>query len=124
MNPPNLRPIEPISEVVFFRDYLQLVFQDETFSIYNRAALKIGDRLVHIGQAGFCDELVSLIGQHATEVGRSEAYVLSINFESGVQFLVSDRGLGPEAFQFNNAAGQMVVEQNAPSNGPAIQSRL
>lgn len=36
---PNLIPLEPLSQVVFIHDYLQLVFQDESFSIYNLAEL-------------------------------------------------------------------------------------
>ncbi len=127
MNLQKLRPIEPISQVVFIHDYFQLVFQDETFSIYNHVELKIGDRHVHGGQAGFCDELVSLIGQRATEVTRPEGFALSVHFESGVQLLVSDYGLGPEAFQFNNVAGHLFVEQNvqygAPPEGSATLSR-
>ena len=34
---PNLKPSEPLSQVVFIHDYLQLVFQDECFNVYNAA---------------------------------------------------------------------------------------
>ena len=37
--PPNLCPAEPLSQVVFIHDYLQLVFQSQCLSVYNLAQI-------------------------------------------------------------------------------------
>ena len=108
---PSILPTEPLSEVVFIHDYLQLVFQDACFSIYNAAEIRHGNDSVSQGQPGFCDGLVSLIGQPLTATSTSPS--LSLTFRSGVVLVVEQSGQGPEAWQFNRFSGQIVVEQNA-----------
>lgn len=113
---PNLKPAEPLSQVVFIHDYLQLVFQDEGFNIYNLAELELRGVKVTQGQPGFCDAVVSLIGQRVTAASHSDAYALRLSFEEGAQFVVrSDEAAitGPEAFEFNGKNQPPVVEQNA-----------
>ncbi len=39
---PKLKPSEPLSQVVFVHDYLQLIFQDEGFNIYNLSEFERG----------------------------------------------------------------------------------
>ena len=113
--PPKLSPTESLSQVVFVHDYLQLVFEDETFSIYNLTELVLGGVAIAQGAPGFCDGLVKLIGQGAT-VAQSERCALSFSFAGGANLRVlrsAGAARGPEAFQFAGRANLLVVEQNA-----------
>ena len=38
----DLQPVEPLSQVVFVHDYLQLVFQDRAFTLYNVVTCSTG----------------------------------------------------------------------------------
>ncbi len=94
-------------------DDVQLVFQDEGFSIYNRTSIQIGVVQLLQGDPGFCDALVSLIGQRV--VSTPKRNVLTLAFENGVELEVrgDDADItGPESFQFNGPNGVIVVEQN------------
>jgi len=113
---PNLKPSEPLSQVVFIHDYLQLVFQDEYFNVYNAAEVVWNETTLRQGQLGFCDALVSLIDQRVTSVSVSEPYKLSLTFERGFQFHVlsgDEAARGPEAFEFHGSNNLLVVESNA-----------
>src|SRR5438105_12100313 len=113
---PNLKPSEPLSQVVFIHDYFQLIFQDERFNIYNVSEVEHRGIKVVQGQPGFCDALVALIGQRVVKASRSNSHVLQLSFEEGAQFVVrsDDEAVrGPEAFQFNGKNQPTVVEQNA-----------
>lgn len=48
-----LIPLEPLSQVCFVHDYVQLVFQDEGINIYNRALIQIGSVRVVQGESRF-----------------------------------------------------------------------
>jgi len=39
-------PVEALSQVAFIHDYFQLVFQEERFTVYNRAAVADGENVV------------------------------------------------------------------------------
>jgi len=113
---PNLKPVEPLSQVVFIHDYLQLIFQDEGFNIYNLAQIELQGKKLTQGQSGFCDAVVSLIGQRVIAASHSDTYALRLSFEEGAQFIVrsDDAAIsGPEAFEFNGKNQPPVVEQNA-----------
>ena len=113
---PNLKPSEPLSQVVFIHDYLQLVFEDEGFNIYNLAEVELRGVKVSQAQPGFCDAVVSLIGQRVTAASHSDAFALRLSFEEGAEFVVrsDDAAMtGPEAFEFNGKDQPPVVEQNA-----------
>ena len=113
---PNVKPSEPLSQVVFVHDYLQLIFQDEGFNIYNLAAIQNNGAQFAQGRPGFCDALVSHIGQRVIETSRWDGYVLVLTFERGAQFAVrsDDEAItGPEAFEFNGKDQPLVIEQNA-----------
>jgi len=113
---PNLKPSEPLSQVVFIHDYLQLIFQDEGFNIYNLAEVEQRGVTVRQGEPGFCDAVVALIGQRVATVSRSDAHVLKLSFEGGVQLAVrndEEAVAGPEAFEFNGKNQPTVVEQNS-----------
>jgi hypothetical protein len=107
----NILPAEPLSEVVFIHDYLQLVFQDTCFSIYNAAELRQSSCSLSQGQPGFCDGLVSLIGQPLTTASASPS--LSLTFQNGAVLVVAQSGQGPEAWQYTSLGEPIVVEQNA-----------
>ena len=113
---PNLNPTEPLTQVVFIHNYLQLVFQDVGFSIYNNAKLVHNQIASLQGSPGFCDALVSLIGQRVVGVAHAKEFPLTLSFENGAQFMVLSGEFGargPEAFQFNGQNNLIVVEQNA-----------
>lgn len=97
-----LVPVEPLSQVVFIHDYFQLVFQEERFTVYNRAAVAEGANLIRQGSTGFCDKLVGLIGQRVVAVTRTDAHVLCLRFSDGAAFQieVDEDRLWPEAFDF------------------------
>lgn len=110
----DLQATETLSQVVFVHDYLQLVFQDSAFTIYNLATYSADSTQVRQGQPGFCDALVSLINQNVrTEVLGDK---LLLHFSSGAVVSVPVSGpdtRGPEAWQFGRLGGPYVVEQNA-----------
>ncbi|QSI76661.1 hypothetical protein [Niveibacterium microcysteis] len=111
-----LSPVAPLSQVVFVHDYVQLVFQDEVFSVYNIAKLVFRGVQISQGSPGFCDGLVNLIGQRAVQVEQAEQCALSLSFEGGASLhvLSSESAIrGPEAFQFAGRDNLLVVEQNA-----------
>ena len=109
----DLLPKSPLSQVVFVHDYIQLVFDDQCFSIYNPSELRLGSLSFAAGQAGFCDQLVGLINQAPIRVVTNGATSLSISFEKGAELLVSSEGgNGPEAWQTKTVTGQIIVAQN------------
>ncbi len=108
---PDFLPAEPLSQVVFIHDYIQLVFQEACFTIYNSVELWLGETPVLQGRPGFCDTLVSLIGLSIISV--SVRPVLSLTFQSGVTLVVTEACNGPEAWQYNSPGYPIVVEQNA-----------
>ena len=113
---PNLRPSAPLSQVMFVHDYLQLIFQDERFNIYNVSEIEHRDVKVAHGEPGFCDVLVSLIGQRVFRVSQSDNHALKLSFEKGAQFVVrsdDDAVRSPEAFEFDGKNQPKVIEQNA-----------
>jgi hypothetical protein len=110
----DLQPIDPLSQVVFVHDYLQLVFQDRAFTIYNVATYSCGAVELRQGQPGFCDALVALIDQNAHAEALADRLLLQ--FSGGALLSVPVSGLdtrGPEAWQFGQLGGPYVVEQNA-----------
>lgn len=110
---PNLLPADPLSQVVFVHNYLQLVFQNSGFSIYNAATLLSNGVAVERGQSGFCDKLVGLIGQPLLGVVAPDDSSLILTFQDGSVLSVASVGSGPEAWQFNSISGPVVVAQNA-----------
>jgi hypothetical protein len=113
--PPNLKPSEPLSQVVFIHDYLQLWFQDERFNVYNLAEIEHGGAKLAQGQLGYCDSLVALIGQRVVGVSKSDSHMLVLSFEGGARFSVrgdAEAIHGPEAFEFNGEGQYLVVEPN------------
>jgi hypothetical protein len=104
-------PKEPVSQVVFVEDYLQLVFHEERFSFYDVVEVVSDQRVLARGQPNFCDALVNLIGERAASVAVDDAGELTVMFDSG--FAVRARsglsGVSPEAWQFNGPDGKIIV---------------
>ena len=112
---PELLPAHPLSQVVFVHDYLQLVFQNEIFTIYNTAEISVADHNHVQGQLGFADALISLIENRATSVISGTEYSLQIEFQNGAAVNVlrmAANAAGPEAWQFGSLGGPVVVEVN------------
>jgi hypothetical protein len=111
---PDLQPTDALSQVVFIHDYLQLVFQDCDFTLYNPVSYELDGSTLKQGQVGFCDAVVALIDQTAT-VHAKESGRLTIQFVRGAAIHVPSSGphtRGPEAWQFNRIGAPTVVAQN------------
>ena len=109
----DLQPIDPLSQVVFIHDYLQLVFQDRAFTIYNLATYAKSNVSLQQGEPGFCDALVALINQ-SVQVEVSGRLVFRFSDGAVVSVPTTGQGTrGPEAWQFGEFGGPVVVEQNA-----------
>ena len=111
----NVAPREPLSQVVFIHDYFQLVFQDETLSVYNKASINGGGTVTAYGEPGFADALVALINQRAKPAQLQQEVLLALNFASGVELHVSREGsspANPEAFSFASHSDGLVVAHN------------
>lgn len=108
---PDLLPTAPLSQVIFIHDYLQLLFGDVSFSIYNPSKLTLNGVGVLFRHAGFCDSLVSLLGQPLKSV--SAEPTLTLSFQNGAVLVVAKSGFGPEAWQYCCPGAAIVVEQNA-----------
>lgn len=111
---PDLQPEDALSQVVFVHDYVQLVFQDCGFSLYNVVTYCQGATIIRQGRPGFSDALVSLINQTASVEAQPGALLL--RFAGGGLLSVPTSGpdaRGPEAWQFSRLGGPTVVEQNA-----------
>lgn len=109
---PCLVPRESLSQVVFMHDYIQLVFQEDEFSIYNDSVIARGASRLRKGQLGFCDALVSLIGVPALSASTSSEKSLVLTFANGTEFSVERFGFGPEAWDFQSRGCPLVAEQN------------
>lgn len=102
---------ESLSQVVFVHDYLQLVFQDRAFTLYNLVTCSTGGTKLRQDQIGFCDAIVSFIGQAAIEV---HADKLLLHFSGGglVSVLVpGPDARAPEEWQISQLGCPTVVEQ-------------
>ena len=106
---------EPLSQVVFVHDYIQLVFQGTYFNLYNRVTVHRGGCTLGPSDAGFADELRRLIGERVIDTLSEEGQFSAVKFERGTQVSVSLRAEdanGPEAFELGDNKGLCVVEQN------------
>lgn len=111
----DLVPVEPLSSVSFAHDCVQLVFQDDGFSLYNDIDLKCGTASLTKGSPGFCDALVRLMNQRAMLVHANDEGNLIIVFEGGEVLRTLPLGEGqrwPESWQFNRSPDIIIVGQN------------
>ena len=94
-------------------DYVQLVFEEERFSLYNSVMVCSGDTGLQRSERGFADALVSMLGKRVISATATEAEPLSIVFTDGTEIRVfkDSEGANPEAFAFTRWDG----EWTAPS---------
>ena len=112
--PASLIPRSPLTQVIFALDYVQLVFEEERFSLYNSVMVCSGDTGLQRSERGFADALVSMLGKRVISATATEAEPLSIVFTDGTEIRVfkDSEGANPEAFAFTRWDGEIVVEQN------------
>lgn len=98
-----LENCEPLSQVWFVHDYIQLKFQDRTVTVLNVPKLKLpSGRIMERSSEGFCDKLVELIEQPLDESTLLEEKYFSLTFANGAEFIVplsEDAIRGPEAVE-------------------------
>src|SRR4051812_22585715 len=103
MSEPDLKPVDALSQVIFIHDYIQLVFQFQRFSILNASEIVLEGKVMRSGEPGFCDGLISLMGQRVIAATTAEPFKLSLTFERGAEFHVlsgGDAARSLEAFHF------------------------
>jgi hypothetical protein len=106
---------EPLSEVVFIHDYIQLVFQGTRWSLYNPVSAHRSGCTLTASDIGFADELRRLIGQRVVGTSTESGQFSAVTFEEQTQVSVSLRredAVGPEAYELGDDKGLHVVEQN------------
>ena len=107
------QPTEPLTQVVFVHDYLQLVFDQFVVTVYNPARCTTCTVTWHQDDREFAGALVSLIGQTA-QLSVSPAG-LQLHFSTGSSVTVpgSDPSSdGPEAWQYGALGAPCCVQQN------------
>lgn len=92
-----LEPSDALTQVVFVHDYIQLVFDGQTFSLYGNISIVSRGEQLDRASSGFCDRLVGLIGQRATAVAGPLEGEMNLRFESGVSIQVR-AGVGAETW--------------------------
>jgi hypothetical protein len=111
----DMAPTEPLTQVCFVHNYVQLVFQDDCFSLFNDIEIRSESSSFIKGQPGFRDELVQLIGQYVTKATGDGGYCLAIVFENGAvlrTLQLTEDQRWPESWQFNRPPNVIVVGQN------------
>ncbi len=99
---------EPLSQIWFVHDYIQLRFQEQIISVYNTPELFLADGTkLDRESKGFCDILVAQIEQPIEKIDLTEGLLFAIRFTSGVIFCVplNDEAAinGPEALELPGA---------------------
>jgi hypothetical protein len=103
---------EPLSQVVFIHNYIQLVFQGMSFNLYGAVTLYRSGCTLMRKDVGFCDELCRLIDQRVVSTTSEYGQYAAITFSGGTTVSVSVRpedNVGPEAFYLGDNKGLMVV---------------
>lgn len=107
---------DPLTEVSFVHDYVQLSFQDLGLSVYSQLTVGTPRGLLKRSDSGFCDALVGLIGQRVTSVEYSAKISMRLIFSDGSSVNVSLRSEdanGSELFQLKRLGLPIIVAQVA-----------
>jgi len=107
---------EPLSQVVFVHDYVQLVFQDTTLSVYCSMSVALRRDSIGWHGPGWCDALVALIGQSVTSVDYLPRDHLRITFSDTSVLricLLASRATCDELFKIDRLGSPTIVEQVA-----------
>jgi hypothetical protein len=107
---------EPLSQVVFVHDYVQLVFQDTTLSVY--CSMSVTSPRDNIGWhgPGWCDALVALIGHSVSSVDYLPGDHLRITFSDASVLkmcLLASRATSDELFKIDRLGVPTIVAQVA-----------
>jgi hypothetical protein len=118
MNLDNLKKCDPLSQIIFIHDYIQLILQDCIITVCNTSEIKpFNKKPISFGKQGFADELIKLIDSKITEVSYSENKVLTLIFSNNYEFSVllnPESVSSSEAFEISGGPmQQIIVEQNA-----------
>jgi|SRR5690606_10348054 len=108
-------PKEPLSQVVFILDYVQLFFGENVFTFYNDPIITENHHSKHRDTPGFCDKIVNLIGLCISQISVAESGALTLCFSQNLSIFVPTENSnteGPEAWQFSEANGQIWVQAN------------
>ena len=113
-----LKDCEPLSQVVFIHDYIQLILQDCTINVYNKSEITPKDSpTIKHGDTGYADALEMLINSTITNVQIKTGVSFSLLFSNGSEFnilLDPESSQGPEAFMVSGKPLEGdVIEQNA-----------
>lgn len=111
-----LKSAEPLSQVTFVHDYVQLRFQETCLSLYSRLVISTNGVTLGRSDRGFCDALVALIGQSAMSVDYQAKDHLRIAFSTGAILSASLKAIdasGEELFQLQGPGTTLIVEQVA-----------
>ena len=103
------RDADALSSVVFIHDYVQLVFQGRILNIYAPYTIKRGERRISSGEAGYADELVSLIGASVTDIEERDD-VISLAFDCGVSVRIADNADGSEAVSLHQSDAPTIAD--------------
>lgn len=102
-----LQDLEPLSQVRFVHNYIQLLFQEEIVTIINIPELHLPNGEVLARNAvGFCDALVGQIDQRLADTDLKDGCSCTFTFANGVKLVVpltSDAARGPEAVELPHA---------------------
>jgi hypothetical protein len=105
---------EPLSQVVFVHDYLQLIFQEITLTVYCAVEVKTASGTVACRAPGWCDALVALIGKRVASVDYVPQRHLRLAFAGGDSATLSLRAPRAELnelFQLDRPGLPTIVEQ-------------
>ena len=98
-----LENCEPLSQVWFVHDYIQLQFQDKTVTVINEPQLKLpSGEAISRKDIGFCDHLVGLIGLQLDDSQFKEHNFLSLKFSNMAELIIpltKEAAKGPEAVE-------------------------
>ncbi|NOU82662.1 hypothetical protein GC101_27755 [Paenibacillus sp. LMG 31459] len=105
-----------MSSVVFIRDYIQLIFEEDyketmIFTAFTLPIIKTEVSSYIRTDITYCNILCSLINQTVTKVDIEENVVISLLFENNMVLEISLRGEdneGPEAAMFSSGNGLTV----------------
>ena len=111
----DLSKCNPLSEVRFVHDYVQLIFQDCSINVCNRSTVVVDGEEYDHGVSGYCDAAVSLIGDSIVKVEFVETEYFRLHLTHGHMFVVdlsAEGGDGPEAFELGGGPVKGVIVQH------------
>ena len=101
---------EPLSQVWFVHDYIQLQFQDRTITILNEPRLRLASgEILAREDSGFCDNLVLQIGASIEDAVLEERDHFTLRFASGVALIVPLTGQAARCHEALELPGAWII---------------